>query len=399
MDHVVIVGASLAGLRAAEALRDVGFDGAVTILGAEARLPYDRPPLSKQILAGVWEPDQAALGVAARYAELRLDFRLGTAAQALDLQARRIAIAGGESVNYDGLIIATGASPRTLPHTPRLNGIFTLRTLDDSIELGRRLAAKPRVVVVGAGFIGMEVAATARERGAQVTMIEALPVPFQETHGAEMGAACAAFHRDHGVDLRCERRVIGFVGEQQVEGVLLDGGVTIPADLVVVGIGVTPNTAWLESSGLALDNGVRCDSCLAASAPDVYAAGDVARWHNELFDEEMRVEHWSNAADQGEHAAKNLVGGADAATPFAPAPYFWSDQYDVKIQFAGIAGHDEVRVVNGTVEERRFVAIYRHGERIVGALAVNWPRLLMAYSGFVERRASWQDALDYAARA
>lgn len=395
----MIAGASLAGLRAAEALRDRGFTGSVTLIGAEHALPYDRPPLSKEILAGTWGPERAALSDASRYRELDLEFRLGRPARSLDPAARRVEVEGGDRVAYDGLIIATGASPRMLPGTPRLEGILTLRTLDDCLALRRYLEGTPRVVVVGAGFIGMEVAATARQREASVTVVEALEVPFQTTLGASMGELCAALHRDQGVEVRCATRVAGFVGEKRVEGVRLGDGTTLPADVVVVGIGVRPNTAWLESSGLALDDGVVCDATLAASAPGIYAAGDVARWHHELFDESMRVEHWTNASEQGEVAAQNLLAGPDGATPFATVPFFWSDQYDVKIQFAGRAGGEEVRVVAGSPEERRFVALYRRGDRLDGVLAFNWPRLLMVFSGLIEAQTSWEDALARASKA
>lgn len=395
MDRIVIVGASLAGVRAAEALRDRGFGGEVTIVGAEARLPYDRPPLSKQILAGAWPPERTALGDAARYAALGLDFRLGEPATRLDLEGRRVHV-GATSLPYDGLIVATGATPRLLPGTPPLDGIVTLRTLDDSLALARRLEEKPRVVVIGAGFIGMEVAATARGRGASVTMVEALKHPFETTLGPRMGTICAALHRRHGVELLCDTRVAGFAGEGRVEGVRLSCGATIPADVVVVGVGVTPNTSWLASSGLTLNDGVVCDATLATSAPGIYAAGDVARWHNPLFDERMRVEHWTNAAQQGEVAAANLLAGTGAAEPYAPVPYFWSDQYDVKIQFAGRTS-DDLEIVHGSPDEGRFVALYRRGDRLWGVCAFNWPRLLVTYRGMIAQRASWGDAVARAA--
>jgi NADPH-dependent 2,4-dienoyl-CoA reductase/sulfur reductase-like enzyme len=251
---------------------------------------------------------------------------------------------------------------------------------------------QPRVVVVGAGFIGAEVAATARKRGLDVTVLEALPVPLSRGLGDRMGAACGALHVDHGVDLRCGVGVAGFEGEDRVTGVRLTDGQVVPADLVVVGIGVAPATAWLESSGLELNDGVVCDEHCRA-APGVFAAGDVARWTNPLFDESMRVEHWTNAAEQGPVAAANLLAG-DAAAPFAPVPFFWSDQYDVKIQFAGrCRPGDDVEVVDGSIEAHRFVALYGREGRLVGCLGFSRPRLVMTYRRLIAESASWDEAL------
>jgi 3-phenylpropionate/trans-cinnamate dioxygenase ferredoxin reductase component len=271
-------------------------------------------------------------------------------------------------------------------------------------------------VVVGAGFIGAEVAATCRTQGCEVTILEALPVPLGRALGDEMGAVMGDLHRDHGVDLRLGVGVAGFEGGSggrdagggvgRVERVRLADGTVVDADLVVVGIGVTPNTGWLEGSGLALDDGVVCDATTLA-APGVVAAGDVARWPSHRFDELMRVEHWDNAITMGAHAARRLLAGGDGTgfghdrlEPYDPVPWFWSDQYDRKIQLAGrSSAADEVRVVDGSTAERRFVALYRRGHRLVGALAMNRPRLLMAYRDLVERNATWDEALAEAARA
>jgi NADPH-dependent 2,4-dienoyl-CoA reductase/sulfur reductase-like enzyme len=253
--------------------------------------------------------------------------------------------------------------------------------------------------VVGAGFIGAEVAATARGRGCEVTVLEALPVPLSRGLGPVMGAACGALHTDNGVDLRCNVGVAGIEadGGGRVAGVRLESGETIAADMVVVGIGVSPVTGWLEGSGLTLNDGVVCDARCAAGPPGVYAAGDVARWPNPLFGEEMRLEHWTNAVEQGTHVAQNLLAG-DAAEPFAPVPYFWSDQYSVKIQFVGRSGpEDEVCVVHGSVDSRKFVALYGRAGRLVGALGFSMPRLLMGYRTLIAERASWEAALAHAA--
>jgi NADPH-dependent 2,4-dienoyl-CoA reductase/sulfur reductase-like enzyme len=392
---VAVVGASLAGLRAAEALRHEGFDGRVILIGAEDSVPYDRPPLSKQVLAGTWEPDRAQLRGDAELAALDLDLRLGRRAVALDLdlEPHEVELDGGERVPFDGLVIATGASPRVLADTPKLEGIHLLRTLDDCLAMRAELERGPKVVVVGAGFIGSEVAATCRGRGLDVTILEALPVPLGRALGDEMGAACGLLHRDHGVDLRVGIGVTGFEGTDRVEGVRLADETVLAADLVVVGVGVIPNTDWLVSSGLEIDDGVVCDAtCLAA--PGVVAAGDVARWPNELFEGTMRVEHWTNASEQGTHAARTLLTGPEGAAPFAPVPYFWSDQYDTKIQYIGNSRPgDEVRVVYGSVDDRRFVAGYGRDGRIVAALAFNSPRVLMKYQALVAKRTRWADAL------
>jgi NADPH-dependent 2,4-dienoyl-CoA reductase/sulfur reductase-like enzyme len=254
------------------------------------------------------------------------------------------------------------------------------------------------VVVVGAGFIGAEVAATARTRGCEVTVLEALPVPLSRGLGPVMGAACGLLHTDHGVDLRCGVGVAGIEsdGAGRVAGVRLQSGELVAADLVVVGVGVSPVTGWLEGAGLQLNDGVVCDEFCGAGPPGVYAAGDVARWPNPLFGEEMRLEHWTNAVEQGTHVADNLLAG-DGAKPFAPVPYFWSDQYETKIQFVGRIGpDDEVQVVHGSIDERKFVAIYGRAGRLVGALGFSMPRLLMGYRTLIAERASWEAALEHA---
>jgi NADPH-dependent 2,4-dienoyl-CoA reductase/sulfur reductase-like enzyme len=325
LETIVVVGASLAGLRCAEALRRLGHSGRLVLIGAEARTPYDRPPLSKDVLRGARAPEAIALVKPDALAALALDLRLGRTAASLDLARRAVVLEGGEEVRFDGLVIATGATPRALPGTPPLAGIHVLRTLDDCLRLRGELERHPRVAVVGAGFIGAEVAATCRQRGLEVTLLETLPVPLGMALPPAIGETLAAVHRDQGVTLRCGVRVTGFEGSDRVGGVRLDDGTQVPADVVVVGIGVTPQTGWLAGSGLAVGDGVLCDETLAAGAPDVVAAGDVARWTNPLFGESMRIEHWTNAVEQGTAAAERLLAGPAAAKPFAPVPFVWSD--------------------------------------------------------------------------
>jgi len=397
---VAIVGASLAGMHAAHTLRKEGFDGRVVVIDVDANTPYDKPPLSKQVLKGEWEPDRIVLPAAQE--DLELDWRLGHRATSLDLDARIVSIApatggsaGDESIPFDGLVLATGASPRRLPNTPDLDGIHVLRSLDDCLALRADFDRTPsRVLVIGAGFIGAEVAAVARERGLDVTVIEALDVPLERALGREMGLVAAAIHRDHGVDLRLGVGVAGFDGTpgQRVEAVRLGDGATVAADVVVVGIGVAPNTAWLEGSGLTIDNGVVVDATLSA-APGVVAAGDLARWPSGRFGQLLRIEHWENAIQMGEAAARRLLVAEDEPPAvYDPVPWFWSDQYDRKIQLAGHSGPDDVvEVVHGSTDERRFVALYGRAGRVVGVLGVNRPRHVVQLRQLVIDGAGWDE--------
>jgi len=397
---IAVVGASLAGIRAAGALRREGFAGSLVLIGEEPHRPYDRPPLSKQYLAGTWDADRLDLVPADKFDALSLDLRLGAAASGLDVDSKTVHLGDGTAVEADAVIIATGAHARNIPGGDALSGVHVLRSLDDADAIRDAMALGPnRVVVIGAGFIGAEVAATARERDLEVTMIEMADVPMQRGLGDQIGAVCADLHREHGVDLRLGTGVDSLVGEGAVTGVRLSDGTVIDAELVVVGIGVVPNTEWLANSGLTIDNGVVCDdSCRAA--PMIYAAGDVARWHNRRFDEVMRVEHWDNAVEQGTYVAKRLLadaaGGSDDLGPFTPVPWFWSDQYDRKMQLAGrVRPDDEMVLVDGTLEERRFAAIFGRDDRLVGVLAFNRPRQVMQYRQLISDGASWADALEF----
>ena len=402
MDHVVVVGASLAGIRACGGLRANGFDGEITLIGDERHQPYDRPPLSKKVLAGEWEPDRIALMRDGELDGLRLQQRLGVAASGLSLATRTVALADGASLAFDGLLIATGSATRRLPGQPVHESLFELRTLDDSLALRERLVpGDRRVTIIGAGFIGLEVAATARTLGNDVVVLEGLPAPLIRGLGADMGVAVTTLHADNGVHIRCSVAVTAI--EPVADGsiiVRLGDGSEIGSDIVVVGIGVAPATAWLADSGLELRDGIVCDATLNAGPPGVYAAGDVARWPNPQFDdEEMRVEHWTNASEQGLHAAKNMVAVAagEAAEPYSAVPFFWSEQYGKRIQFIGrAAGDDEVRIVKGSVDDRAFLALYGKHGRLRGALGLAMPKPLMQCRKMLLDRFSFDDAVEAA---
>ncbi len=396
---VVVVGASLAGLRAAEEVRHEGHTGPVVIVGDELHAPYDRPPLSKQLLAGAWDVARIHHHTPDALDTLGLEFRLGRRAIGLDLDARTVLIDDGDQLRFDGLIVATGATARGLPGTEGQPAVHTLRTLDDCLGIRRALESagdRPRVVVIGAGFIGSEVAATCRGLGSEVTVVEALPTPLGRVLGEAMGEACAGLHRAEGVTVRTGvgvDRVTSDSGDDTPAVVHLADGTALPADVVVVGIGVVPAVSWLEGSGLTVDNGVVCSETLFA-ADGVVAAGDVARWTHTGLGEQLRVEHWTNAAEGGAAAARNLLAGSSAAKPYDPVPFFWSDQYTTKIQVVGLPGpDDEVVVVEGSVEEGKLVALYRRGDRLRAALAFSRPRHLMAYRPLLAAGASFDEAL------
>ena len=399
--HILIVGTSMAGVRAAEALRVEGFAGTITLVGDEPHQPYDRPPLSKEVLAGTKEVFGANLRVAP---DLDAEWILGVAATSLDLDARTVGLADGRSLPYDGLLVATGAAARHLPGTEGFVNVGALRDLDDVIALRTLVDGDAtRVAVVGAGFIGCEVAATCRERGMDVTIVEPLPAPLARVLGEQVGGVIAEIHREHGVDVRLGVGVEGIDGTGDTATALrLADGTTVEADAFVVGIGVIPNTGWLEGSGLTLDNGIVCDETTLA-APGVVAAGDVANWPNPTYaGERMRVEHWEHAINMGVHAARRLLAelAGEPGEPFATVPWFWSDQYDRKIQLAGRAHpDDEVVVVAGSFAARRFCALYGRKGRVSGVLAMNMPAMVVRYRRQLASGLGWDDALAAAAEA
>ncbi len=392
-----MVGASLAGWNAATTLRREGFDGELTLVGAETEPPYDRPPLSKAFLA-TGEEAKVALGGVADSEALAITWRLGRRAVRLRLGDRVVDLDDGTEVAFDGLVLTGGAEVRTLPSLPVGNGVHVLRTVADARELRADLDRRNGpVLVVGAGFIGAEVAATCRQAGREVVLVEAAEVPLERAVGTEIGAVCASLHREHGVDVRLGTAV---VGRDSSGAVRLDDGTTVDAAVVVVGVGVAPSTRWLEGSGLLLEDGVVCDATGLAAA-GVVAAGDIARWPNELFfGDSMRVEHWDNAIDMGAFVARRLLAGTDwdPRAVFAPVPWFWSDQYDRKMQMAGRStGFDRMEVAGGTLEERRFVALYRRQGRLIAAFGMNRPRHVVQCRSLIARRCPWEEARELAA--
>jgi NADPH-dependent 2,4-dienoyl-CoA reductase/sulfur reductase-like enzyme len=368
---IIIVGGGLAAARTAEQLRRSEFGGPITIVSDEDHLPYDRPPLSKDVLSG--KTDDVTLKPAEFYAENDITLLLGTAATALDPQARKLTLADGRALEYDELIIATGLVPKRIPTLPDLEGIRVLRTYDESMALRKHAGSARNAVVIGAGFIGCEVAASLRGLGVHVVLVEPQPTPLAGVLGEQIGALVARLHRDEGVDLRCGVGVADVRGTGAVEKVVLDDGTELDADLVVVGIGSTPATDWLQGSGVEVDNGVVCDAVGRTNVEHVWAIGDVASWRNTVG-KQVRVEHWSNVADQARVLVPALLG--QEVPVAATVPYFWSDQYDVKIQCLGEpeAG-DTVHVVSD--DGRKFLAYYERDGVLTGVVGGGMPGKVM----------------------
>jgi 3-phenylpropionate/trans-cinnamate dioxygenase ferredoxin reductase component len=372
----VILGAGQAGGRAAETLRREGFDGRIVLVGAEVERPYERPPLSKGILLGETTPEQAYLRPSDYYVEQNIELRLGVQAIQVEAAERTVRLSDGGGLPYDKLLIATGVTARTL-HVPGadLAGVVTLRTMTDAGELAEAMSGAPRVLIVGAGFIGAEVAAACRKRGLVVTMIEPLTVPMERALGLEIGNLYADIHRDEGVDLRLHTGVTAFLGTDRVEAAVLTTGEHVSCDLVLVGVGTILDTGYLDGSGVEIENGVLVDQYCRTTVPDIFAAGDVANWYHPGLDSRLRVEHWDNAEQQGKAAARAMLGRLE---PFAPVPYFWSDQYAHALQCFGrrLGGEQEVR--RGSLEARNFTTFYLREGVPVAAMCLNNPRAGMA---------------------
>jgi NADPH-dependent 2,4-dienoyl-CoA reductase/sulfur reductase-like enzyme len=370
MRTITVVGASLAGLSAARALRAQEFAGRIIVLGSELHEPYDRPPLSKDFLQGTTDdialstPDDKLLDI---------DWRLGCTAEALDASGRAVVLDNGERIVTDGVVLATGARARRL-EGPALAGVYTLRTLDDAVALRSALKKGGSLVVIGAGFIGAEVASTARLLGLDVTVVETLPTPMVGPLGAEMGQACASLHARNGVELITGVPVSELIGTVRVRGVKLADGRETPADVVVAGIGAIPNVEWLRGSGVAVDGGVVTDARCKTTLPSVVAVGDCASSFNDYAGAVIRLEHWTNALQQPKIAAATLLGRTSVHAARFGVPYFWSDQYGSRLQFAGHRRDgDVVEIVEGSVESS-FVAVYRRNTRPVAVLAMDSAR-------------------------
>jgi NADPH-dependent 2,4-dienoyl-CoA reductase/sulfur reductase-like enzyme len=380
-ETVVIVGASIAGVRTAQALRTENYRGRIVLVSDESVPPYDKPPLSKAFLAGEATVDDVSLLSEAKAEELGIEVRLGCRASHLDMARNEIELRSGERLGFDDLVIATGARPRPSPWG-QPDGVHLLRSLEDSRRLRYDLEQGGRLVVIGGGFIGAEVAATARSLGLTVTIVDPSPVPMERVLGSEIGERFTRLHQNHGVTTLFGTGVQGLTGRRGQFRVSLTDGRVLDADCIAVGIGAIPNDEWLASSGLYVDNGVVCDKYLRApDAPNVFAVGDVCRWQNPRHDRLTRVEHWTNAVEQAAVVARNIAHPTEPVS-CAPVEYVWSDQYDWKIRVAGeagIAGYRHVEVIGEDVGTARFAALYSlDGNTFSGMVVVNWPRALIA---------------------
>ena len=393
--RIAVVGASVAGVAACEAVRAAGFEGDLELIGAEDHAPYDRPPLSKQLLLGVQQPADIVLRPPEELAALGLRERRGRAAEGLDVPARELVLAGGERIGFDGLVIATGSQARRLRGQPEIPGVHLLRTLEDALAVRAGLGDARRVVIVGAGFIGLEAASCALEMGIEAVVLETAPEPMGRLLPARVGRLFAALHRGRGVDVRCGVQVTGIeAADEAVRGVRLASGELLDADLVLIGVGAAPCTQWLAGSGLTVEDGVRCDAALRAG-PGIYAAGDVARWPHPLFGD-LRVEHWSTANDHGRTAGTNLVhelagAAADERAVSSEVPYFWSDQLGHKIQLTGWSPSATRTAI--AVDRGRVLALLGQGDRLVAALGVDAVKSLALHRRKIATGVSFDEAV------
>ena len=377
LERIVVVGASAAGAGAAHALRSAGYSGALVLVGEEADLPYDRPPLSKQALLGQWEPERLQLFDAAEYDRLGIELMLGRRAAALDVDRRTLRLDDGEHLTFDGLIIATGSSARSIPGLSSSPNVHSVRTIHDALKMRKVFESKDtRLAVIGAGFVGTELAATARTSGLPVSLIDSAANPLEPRLGPAVGKLLTQLHRARGVDMRMAVSVEAAVRSEpgaRISALHLSDGTTVECDEVVVAIGATPNVDWLKSSRLQLGNGVQCDECCRSSG-GIYAAGDVAEWFHPGYGRRMRIEHRTNAAEQALAVATNMLGGH---VPYAPMPFFWSDQYESKLQMFGVASNSlNVRVLYGALDSPTFVLGFYEDDALCGVLS--WGALRQA---------------------
>lgn len=392
-EHLVIVGASRAGLFAVEGARRAGYHGRITLVGAEPHLPYDRPPLSKDFLTATdAAPQDPVYRPAGEFRDkLGVAVRTGTAATRLDIDTRTVWL-GDEALDYSALVIATGTTARRLPATSHLAGVHTLRTLDDARRLRAEFAGRPAIVVIGAGLIGSEVASSAQQRGLPVTIVEPLPVPLVRVVGEQSGKVCAGLHERHGTELVTGAYVTAIKGRDRVESVELSDGRSLSADIVVVGIGAEPEIGWLRDSGLQLSDGVQCDATLNAGVPGVYAAGDVVQWYDAAVGRPRRLENWTSAAEQGRVAGRNAARPTEPQM-YATVPYVWSDQYGSRLQFVGTCDADEIVTLRDREDDETYLALYRTGELLTGAFGVNQTRVVPRLRTMIGRHVSFSDVL------
>jgi NADPH-dependent 2,4-dienoyl-CoA reductase/sulfur reductase-like enzyme len=386
--RVVVVGGSLAGVNAIEELRARGYDGQIVLVSAETGLPYTRPPLSKEALATGTSLDALALRGPGWFDDRGVDLQLGRQAIGLDTRDKRVLLDSGTAVPFDGLVLATGSTP------VRPNGFHTpntheLRTFDDAQRLRARLASGGHLVVLGAGFIGMETAATARGMGLDVTVVEMAPVPMFRAFPTALGQWFVERHADNGVRVLCSTSVLSLQDVGSQTRVRLSTGEVLVADVVLAGLGTKPSTTWLDGSSVAVGDGVMCEPNLMTNVPGIVAAGDVARWSNSVFGESMRIEHWTNAVEQGAHAAAALLG---EQSPFGSVPFFWTDQYNLKLRCVGRPlPHD--RMATLAISDTSYVAVFGRGGLVSGAVCVNAPRQLATLRQAVADRTPFEDML------